>query len=97
MNKEEFIENWLLDFKHSPISKNILRKKMNEDLDLLLNKWIKCSDELPKEKGSGYVLIYSDKIRVAFFEPIYSQFIVDAIGVLDDVTHWQHIEPPKGD
>ncbi len=74
----------------------IYEKKFKEDTKNLLDNWISVEDELPKETDTGgYVLIYSDKIRVAFFEPIYSQFIVDAIGVLENVTHWQEIQPPK--
>lgn len=66
-------------------------------LDLLLNKWIKCSDELPINEMT--VFIYSLDSGICGIEfgdfDIKNKIWRTFSGKHREPTHWQHIEPPK--
>ena len=103
MNKKEFIEKWF--------SENFNLKVVERDLNQLLDNWISCKDELPKDKKGGYgvvtVLVYfradckavyrGTRHTMAFH--IENKVFVDSTSSTHKssaVTHWQPLpKPPK--
>ena len=81
------------EFIH-PKYQNTLREIVDDEPTIQAPRWVRCEDEMPKERDYYFAFTADAEAFVGEYIPSVDQWWKDDDLILT-VTHWMPIEPPR--